>query len=51
MITSEKITSENAAIDWMTRRTFGKLAGVGLVAATLPLTIRVESCKTAEREC
>jgi hypothetical protein len=51
MITSEKITSENAAIDGMTRRAFGKLPAVGLVTATVPLTIRVESCKTAEREC
>jgi sugar phosphate isomerase/epimerase len=32
-----KIGSENATMDGMTRRTFGKLAAVGLVAAAVPL--------------
>ena len=37
MISSEKIGSENATMDGMTRRTFSKLAAVGLVAAAVPL--------------
>ena len=37
MISLEKIGSENATMDGMTRRTFSKLAAVGLVAAAVPL--------------
>jgi inosose dehydratase len=36
-IIPKKISSEGATMDAMTRRTFGKLAAVGLVAAAVPL--------------
>jgi inosose dehydratase len=36
-IIPEKISSENATMDGMTRRVFGKIAAVGLVAAAVPL--------------